>query len=81
MKPTPPSDLWEQLESVRGERRAQPPADAFNQREYAAKFGLTRNVAEGELEQLITEGMVERAGKFLVNGHHTIYYRMKNGRT
>ena len=63
VKPEPPVDLWEQLDSLIEEVRkipAERPAGVFTVNEFAAKKGLHESSARRKLNNLMKLGKLER---------------------
>jgi len=59
-KPLAPTDLWERMAAIREKVVISVrPVGYFTTREYADKFGLSRNKAITELENLHDAGLVE----------------------
>ena len=60
-RPTPPADLWENLDAARIEAVAnQRPPDSFSTLEYETKYGLPHSTAKEQLRKLCAAGVLKR---------------------
>lgn len=66
VKPQPPSDLWQQLDSALAEHcpPAGRPPDTFTASELAAHAGYSDTTARARLRKLLKAGKVERVGQW-----------------
>ena len=70
-KPTPPSDLWEQLDAAKKEIVPVRPPDCFTVQDYRTRYNVPRATAQDQLQKLCASGKVER----IVLGRH-VFYKM-----
>ena len=63
-KPQVPSDLWEQMDSVRAEvLTPEQPSDTFTISQYADKYRIPSRTAFDHLRRLATAGKVKLVGR------------------
>jgi predicted HTH transcriptional regulator len=62
-KPTPPSDLWQQLAEMEADEASRP-TNSFSCRELADNLGLPGRTAFTRIETWLKDGKIKFVGKF-----------------